>query len=465
MLLPAPAPTTCRLAGVKVAPRLPRRGRQGALLGARRFLGQTWRPRRLRLVKLYHRGVLVKTHPRQRPGAAVHRPRGPAGRAAGYALRDLDRLIGTCAGHGDASGSTPDGPGRPAALDQDARLQLLGLVRRYGPDPVEAGLRPSAAARRRLRHQDRLHARTRHRTHHPRATHHRRHVNPTRQATEFASRTTSTARAGPPSPPRGPARPTMGPPSPPRGPPSPPRGPPSPPRGPPGHRGDQHAHPHRRRRPRHRQQRHRQRRHRARRGPRHDPGTGAHPMTNTTSTRPSPDPLERRTHPRADRPGRGRPVTGPARPETVRPQGHPARAARAGPPTTPGPRRVPGAAAGRRGRPPRVPLGEPARGQGRPRPGHADPDLGRTPRPELRPHPVVRPDLATVHRGRHRRPDPWTRRSRQDPPGHRARTRRHQAPDERRLRPRRQTVHPATRQPAWTTPSKPRSAASPPGTC
>jgi len=53
------------------------------------------------LVKLYAGGALVKTHPRQPPGdRATDR--------AGYAMRDLTALIGTCAGTGPTSGPTPN---------------------------------------------------------------------------------------------------------------------------------------------------------------------------------------------------------------------------------------------------------------------------------------------------------------------------------------------------------------------
>jgi hypothetical protein len=59
---------------------------------------------------------------------------------AGYALRDLTRLIATCAGHGPNIGIYAE-----RLLDDPlpwsrmrAVYRLLGLVRRYGPDPVEA---------------------------------------------------------------------------------------------------------------------------------------------------------------------------------------------------------------------------------------------------------------------------------------------------------------------------------------
>jgi transposase len=91
------------------------------------------------LVKLYQRGVLVKTHPRQPPGGRSTDAEDLPEHKAGYALRDLTRLIGTCAGHGPNIGICAE-----RLLDDPlpwtrmrAVYRLLGLVRRYGPDPVE----------------------------------------------------------------------------------------------------------------------------------------------------------------------------------------------------------------------------------------------------------------------------------------------------------------------------------------
>lgn len=91
------------------------------------------------LVKLYSRGRLVKTHPRQPPGGrSTDRADLPAERA-GYALRDLTALIGVCAGHGECIGIYAE-----RLLDEPlpwtrirSVYRLLGLVRRYGPGPVE----------------------------------------------------------------------------------------------------------------------------------------------------------------------------------------------------------------------------------------------------------------------------------------------------------------------------------------
>jgi transposase len=92
------------------------------------------------LVRLYSHGRLVKTHPRQPPGGrSTDRDDLPDGKA-GYALRDLTRLIGTCAGHGDNIGIYAE-----RLLDHPlpwtrmrSVYRLLGLVRRHGPGPVDA---------------------------------------------------------------------------------------------------------------------------------------------------------------------------------------------------------------------------------------------------------------------------------------------------------------------------------------
>ena len=97
------------------------------------------------LVTLYTTGAagagrLVKTHPRQPPGGRSTDRDDLPEHKAGYALRDLSRLIGACAGHGQHIGIYAE------RLLEDplpwtrmrAVYRLLGLVRRYGPAPVEA---------------------------------------------------------------------------------------------------------------------------------------------------------------------------------------------------------------------------------------------------------------------------------------------------------------------------------------
>lgn len=92
------------------------------------------------LVKLYAGGRLVKTHPRQPPGGRSTDREDLPEEKAGYALRDLTRLIAACASHGENTGIYAE-----RLLDDPlpwtrmrAVYRLLGLVRRYGPDPVEA---------------------------------------------------------------------------------------------------------------------------------------------------------------------------------------------------------------------------------------------------------------------------------------------------------------------------------------
>jgi hypothetical protein len=115
----------------------------GGLIGARvdvRADGQ--------LVKIFHRGVLVKTHPRQPAGGRSTHPGDLPAHKSVYAMRDLDRLQGLAAGHGPAIGGY-------AAVLLDHPLPwtkmrqvyaLLGLVKKWGPDRVEAACARAAQA-------------------------------------------------------------------------------------------------------------------------------------------------------------------------------------------------------------------------------------------------------------------------------------------------------------------------------
>ena len=99
------------------------------------------------LVKLYSTGGpagagggrLVKTHPRQPPGGRSTDPADLPEHKAGYATRDLTRLIAVCAGHGQCIGIYAerllDDPLPWTRMRSVYRLQ--GLVTRYGPEPVE----------------------------------------------------------------------------------------------------------------------------------------------------------------------------------------------------------------------------------------------------------------------------------------------------------------------------------------
>jgi Mu transposase, C-terminal domain len=91
------------------------------------------------LVKLFHRGVLVKVHPRQQPGHRVTDPADLPEHKSTYAMRDVAALAAAARRHGDAIGVYAE-----RLLDTDlpwTRMRqvyrLLGLVRRYGPGPVD----------------------------------------------------------------------------------------------------------------------------------------------------------------------------------------------------------------------------------------------------------------------------------------------------------------------------------------
>ena len=91
------------------------------------------------LVKFYHRGVLVKVHPRQPAGARSTDHADLPEHKTGYALRDLQRLISACAAHGPNIGIYAqrilDDPLPWTRMRTVYRLQ--GLVRRYGAARVD----------------------------------------------------------------------------------------------------------------------------------------------------------------------------------------------------------------------------------------------------------------------------------------------------------------------------------------
>lgn len=91
------------------------------------------------LVKMFHRGQLVKTHPRQPAGGRSTDPADLPADKTGYAMRDLTRLIATAADHGPDVGIYAE-----RLLDHQlpwTRMRqvyrLLGLVKRYGAQPVD----------------------------------------------------------------------------------------------------------------------------------------------------------------------------------------------------------------------------------------------------------------------------------------------------------------------------------------
>ena len=96
-----------------------------------------------KLVRVFHRSQLIKVHPRQQPG---HRSTDPAdlpSERTTYALRDIAHLQRLAAGHGEAIGvyasAVLDTPLPWTKMRQV--YALLGLVKKWGPDKVEAACR------------------------------------------------------------------------------------------------------------------------------------------------------------------------------------------------------------------------------------------------------------------------------------------------------------------------------------
>lgn len=96
-----------------------------------------------KLVRISRRGQVVKVHPRMPAGRRSTDPEDLPSEKTAYAMRDVDRLLATAAGHGAAVG------GFAAAL-LDVALpwtrmrsvyRLLGLVRTWGPDRVDDACR------------------------------------------------------------------------------------------------------------------------------------------------------------------------------------------------------------------------------------------------------------------------------------------------------------------------------------
>jgi hypothetical protein len=86
-----------------------------------------------------HRGQLVKAHPRQQPGRRITDPADLPAEKTTYAMRDVAALAKAAGRHGDAVGAYAE-----RLLDTDLPWtkmrqvhRLLGLVRRYGPGPVD----------------------------------------------------------------------------------------------------------------------------------------------------------------------------------------------------------------------------------------------------------------------------------------------------------------------------------------
>jgi Mu transposase, C-terminal domain len=91
------------------------------------------------LVKLFHRGALVKIHPRQQPGKRSTDPADLPADKTGYAMRDVASLAKAAHRQGENVGIYAE-----RLLDTDLPwtkmrqvYRLLGLARRYGPGPVD----------------------------------------------------------------------------------------------------------------------------------------------------------------------------------------------------------------------------------------------------------------------------------------------------------------------------------------
>ncbi len=92
------------------------------------------------LVRVFHRGQLVKVHPRGRAGGRSTDPADLPAHKTTYALRDINHLRRLAAGHGPSIGAYAaallDNPLPWTKMRQV--YALLGLVKRWGADRVEA---------------------------------------------------------------------------------------------------------------------------------------------------------------------------------------------------------------------------------------------------------------------------------------------------------------------------------------
>jgi hypothetical protein len=92
------------------------------------------------LVRVFHRGQLVKVHPRMRAGGRSTDPADLPAHKTTYALRDINHLRRLAAGHGPSIGTYAaallDNPLPWTKMRQV--YALLGLVKRWGADRVEA---------------------------------------------------------------------------------------------------------------------------------------------------------------------------------------------------------------------------------------------------------------------------------------------------------------------------------------
>ncbi|HET7746116.1 MAG TPA: IS21 family transposase [Vicinamibacteria bacterium] len=149
-LLPAPAEPydVPRWSKVKVAPDQHAQVLKALYSLPTRFVGRELLARADRsTVRFYEGGTVVKTHPRKLSGRSTDRSDFPPDKAA-YALRDLEYLKRQAHRHGEAVGRFAE-----ALLQTDlpwTRMRqvyaLLGLVRRYGAERVQAACQTALQA-------------------------------------------------------------------------------------------------------------------------------------------------------------------------------------------------------------------------------------------------------------------------------------------------------------------------------
>ena len=100
------------------------------------------------LVRVSYRGEVVRVHPRQPAGGRVTDPADLPAEKTVYAMRDLDHLRRLAVGHGPAIGvyaaAILDHPLPWTKMRQV--YALLGLVKRWGPERVEAACARAAEA-------------------------------------------------------------------------------------------------------------------------------------------------------------------------------------------------------------------------------------------------------------------------------------------------------------------------------
>ena len=100
------------------------------------------------MVKFYFKGELIKVHPRQVPGGRSTDPADLPSERTAYAMRDIDKLVALGHEQGEAIGQYLEallgGPLPWTKMRQAYRL--LGLVKKWGPERVEAACQKALEA-------------------------------------------------------------------------------------------------------------------------------------------------------------------------------------------------------------------------------------------------------------------------------------------------------------------------------